>query len=631
VGAPASTGPPATTATGGTPAAPPADPTPGGRLSQALRPQGASDSQSDLVQDPRLDQFPPDVRLLVANEAARAKPYCENNVTLMNFYECSCFARKTLDTRVQVGAQIIYAAAGEAGLSPQFGVLIGKMDLSSCVSEPAIAHYAHERANGTLRLTSQAQLKSVGDCVAQNMYAAFKQKPLPNIVYVDGLFTTALSACYSPGQGQQAPPRNTQGTPRAASGLAAAPASAGPPATTVTAETSRPDGGALPLTQYRAKLLLLRDVPQVATDEALLPYVVEQIRAEAQTWQVFDNIIKENASQSSRGITPRFQLNPTRSSFIFEWQKYVDQQPDMARGVLLDVFLRPDADWSFVKREHGWDDHFDNIIEVFLFSRDKIVGRDPQFAARELLPVVRRHLEAAAAKATTKFWFDVRLPGIGYDFSISAFRFVKPGTFRTAGGKYEFVDKINILNPVDFGKNFPVETRSMASYSTLSPTATANAQLTDDTPSSKPAWHSGGIPGTPVPDVWRDKFNTWARLPSLLALSLNHQLQLVSVPVDPARAEVLTKKNVGFTARIYIEADHAYTFDNGSNKAILLAARIQKVDILASNPYRPGDELVATFGPDGLPAPAAPATVAPTKPANQPPPQKSTFKNKWTE
>ncbi len=147
----------------------------------------------------QLDQFPPDARRLVADEAANAKPYCENNVTLMNFYDCSCFARKTLDTRVQVGAQLVKGLGGRGmRLSPPFGVLIGKMDLSSCVSEPAIVHYARQRTIDTLRPSNpQAQLESVADCVAQSMYKAFKEKPLPDIGYIDGLFTTALLRCHS--------------------------------------------------------------------------------------------------------------------------------------------------------------------------------------------------------------------------------------------------------------------------------------------------------------------------------------------------------------------------------------------------------------------------------------------------
>ena len=37
----------------------------------------------------------------------------------------------------------------------------------------------------------------------------------------------------------------------------------------------------------------------------------------------------------------------------------------------------------------------------------KLQGRQPEFAARELAPVVKKHLQMAVARAPTKLYFDV--------------------------------------------------------------------------------------------------------------------------------------------------------------------------------------------------------------------------------
>ena len=158
-------------------------------------------------------------------------------------------------------------------------------------------------------------------------------------------------------------------------------------------------------------------------------------------------------------------LKWSATPFVFDWQERIDQQPGLAGGPLLDAFVRSDADWSFVKREPGWDDNTYAPVGLFMFSRESIEGRQPDFAARDVLPVFRRLLMAVAPRAATKFWFDVTLPRAMYDFPTSTFRFANVASSGHANG---FVDKLDILPTHNSPReliDLPEAARTTANYS----------------------------------------------------------------------------------------------------------------------------------------------------------------------
>ncbi len=165
--------------------------------------------------------------------------------------------------------------------------------------------------------------------------------------------------------------------------------------------------GDLPLTQYRVSLLEYRDWPEAMSDAALYDIAKWQVTSDKSAWIGLD---KKLAGTPEPGEV----LNPQRKTFLFEWQKEIESNPSFAASALLPVFMRPDPDWSFLKKQKDWDENYDAYVYVFLFDRQKIEGRQADFAARELAGVVKKQLQMAAAKAPTKLYFDVRFPS-NYD------------------------------------------------------------------------------------------------------------------------------------------------------------------------------------------------------------------------
>src|SRR5208282_6167278 len=94
-----------------------------------------------------------------------------------------------------------------------------------------------------------------------------------------------------------------------------------------------PNGPSEPLSAFRMDLLTIRDNPSELTDKRLAEFTREQVGAEQTEWQELDTEIKDSQKRRGGGLRPN----------TFEWEKLVQEQPDFARGSLLDVFMRTDA------------------------------------------------------------------------------------------------------------------------------------------------------------------------------------------------------------------------------------------------------------------------------------------------
>jgi len=91
----------------------------------------------------------------------------------------------------------------------------------------------------------------------------------------------------------------------------------------------------------------------------------------------------------------------------------------------------------------------------------------------------------------------------------------------------------------------------------------------------------------------------------MAGISLDHQLQLPPIKVEPALAEKLTKRAPQFQARVYINVDHAWTYDRplgGTNKQTEagLFARIERVDLFALMQPLPTPGTISSGGLDEL-------------------------------
>ena len=386
------------------------------------------------------------------------------------------------------------------------------------------------------------------------------------------------------------------------------PANAGP---TNLGRSEVPFPKSVPLTSYAMDLLAIRDNPQLIDDIAL-KLTEAQIQVEQSVWQQIHG--REHPMNHDRRVSsgPPFPgLNPKRPTFIFEWQKLITERPELARGPLLHVFLSPDADWSFVKREPGWDDRFNAIVEPFIFSQKAIEGRNPEFAAHELVPVMKQFLKLAAAKAPTDFWLTVNLPYWQYDFDTKAIRFDKPGT-------NTFIPTVNLLRPIT-DAIFTVPPKGSQADGMLLP-ADARSHLnygffTDDDRTITPTLPSETQPGVEMQSPaqgWRDALPMLGRsILSFQALALDRKLAISGIPMDSKSAERLmngqslhgphstkTGPPVAFTARVYIHADHIEidTMPGGQRRSdAFMFASVQKVEILGLH-----DQVVATLGPESF-------------------------------
>jgi hypothetical protein len=378
---------------------------------------------------------------------------------------------------------------------------------------------------------------------------------------------------------------------------------------------------AVPWSQVGAGLLYVRDNMQAITDDTLLELTKAQISAEARLWRYADCFGAQGTAQycqnfggATTWIDPRFKLNPARSSYIYEWQSAIDQKPDLAMGPLADVFARADGDWSFIKHEPEWDDKYASYVQLFVFNHASIQDREPDFAARDLEPVFRRHLEAVVARAPSSLWY-VTMVNAKYDFATSTLRGL------TQNGEIQLLNVLPITGsgPGNSGYlsagDLPSSAHTRANYPVAvlqSPAVTGKVE--------PDGLHLPGlmlhIQEELAPTYWQGEFATSSsgqagatRFPVPSVLSVDRQLTIAPIPMDTTRAEALTKKlNSGgqLIAKVYLTIDHSDTFTFGTGTAArgqqgLLLAHVQKADLLVGQPQPgqaglpTGGELIGTF------------------------------------
>jgi hypothetical protein len=357
-------------------------------------------------------------------------------------------------------------------------------------------------------------------------------------------------------------------------------------------------GSSLQFTQQMYALMELRDIPQLMDDKYIVSFAAAQISKEQAAW----------AAIGPRS-GPSGQLAEPRPSITYEWQKVVDSEPTLADGPLLDVFVLSDPDWSFLDKNPKWDPNANPqmrpVVEAFLFSKDKIEGRDPNFAARELASVAKKQLQLATKRIPTHFYFSEQLPLWKYDFGSSAFKF---------DGTQQMPGKINLMMPIydpeakvgakDFYTRLPAQAKELVPY-VLGPALQHQMPPENN-------------PGAPVPygsaeTAWKENF-IWGNIPEPVVFAIDRQLRLSSVPVDAKRAEEVSKLGGLATARVFFTADHialenpAAPVERASRT--VLFAKLEKVDIVD----REG-ALIVTLKPETFPSASAAAAAL-----NPPPP-----------
>src|SRR5581483_4491740 len=169
------------------------------------------------------------------------------------------------------------------------------------------------------------------------------------------------------------------------------------------------------------------------------------------------------------------------------------------------------------------------VVGVTLFPREKVEGRQPQFAAQELLPVVKRQFEMLAKKLPAHFYFTEQLPGYKYDFGAKAI------TFQLSP---QMPSKLNMLRPVydpetktglrETFNQLPAKAQAMAAYDMVAGGEAIGYQVPkyDDPPQVNPGARVGSI----APEfAWKQSFS-WAKIPQPRHIALDRQLQIGAIP-----------------------------------------------------------------------------------------------------
>jgi hypothetical protein len=324
------------------------------------------------------------------------------------------------------------------------------------------------------------------------------------------------------------------------------------------------------------------------SDQAFLDIAKWQVIGEKSAWTLLDQKLAGTPE-------PGEVLNPRRPKFLFEWQKEIDSNPSFAASALLPVFMRPDPDWSFLKKQTDWDENYDAYVYVFLFERKNIEGREPDFVAASLKDVVKKQLQMAVAKAPTKLYFDVRVQS-NYDPGQAKIRFLDPNS-RQPIDTLELLRRTELVQYVPAVKNLPApkdrDMHNMLPEAARSAAIYNWSQAFDDVPVARP---SAGVYGWDPEQTWRKSIcgNTQDfHTASLGAFALDRQLKLSAVPFDIGRAEkmVVSLRNLKVRVHVAIDrVDKMQTEYGGQirNPQALLFAKVTKVEILA-----PHDETLA--------------------------------------
>jgi hypothetical protein len=348
-------------------------------------------------------------------------------------------------------------------------------------------------------------------------------------------------------------------------------------------------GDAVELTQQMYSLMTMRDIPQYMEDKFIVPLASAQISSEQSFW-------KQIGPQDNGD-----RIYPAKPSITYEWQKLIETQPEFAGGPMLDAFVNNNADWSFLTRNPQWNPNINPaarpVVGLLVFSKEKVDGRQAEFAARELAPVAKRMFQMAVRKLPTHFYFTAELPMWKYDFSTSAIRF---------NGNQQMPDKIDLMRPVydpgikvgvrEYYDKLPAKAREGLVYAAGGSGDGYGYWVAQHTmpPGNKPGGWSAGSPEA----KWKENF-IWGPIPEPTIFALDRQLRITSIPLDVARAEALSKLGGLLTARVFFTADRielgnpAAPLDRATQT--VLYARLERVQLLDRN-----KSVVATIDATGF-------------------------------
>ncbi len=311
---------------------------------------------------------------------------------------------------------------------------------------------------------------------------------------------------------------------------------------------------------FRVDLFAIQKQPELLTEAFVDKFVETQVQAEQSAY----NFI---TSPKLRGEVVK----------RYEYQTYLGNQPNFANTALLRTFLYPQPDWSWMK-DRPQDDSF--ILAIFLYSQDKITGREPAFVARELAPFTKQTLLLASKHAPRLVWNTLPLPDWKYDPNTDSIRFLSKNIAAP------FLDEVDPLqaapNEAFRGvKDVPHKTEYESYYTT----ALINQ------PKLPEEFQPGHCPSECLTNEFREKStlfaNGAAKFPSFGLLILDHKTSFKEIKVHSAEAEALSQAHTKIHARLMLGWDDIAVAKNVSAKmgqesfpTLAIYARVKSIDFV---------------------------------------------------
>ena len=308
--------------------------------------------------------------------------------------------------------------------------------------------------------------------------------------------------------------------------------------------------GFLQAESFRTNLLLMRDNPE------LIPRYSEAL---AKRLLNTEAILRKQANSVTQYPPADPAFNLTHPAFTFEYSAMLKDQPALAAGPALDVYLREDSDWSFLPQTPGWNRSApDAWVGMFLFPRSVEMGRDPTYAAREAAPILEKQLQLAARRESSKLWYPLILSPLDYSYNLTT---------------RQLTIKTDLLQPASVQPASIPSTRISSSL--------AFYQLPDA--GSGAAEDNVHIPGgfrtlSPELTTWRKmvEFSAGAK-----TVALDRQLHLPQLALSPAAADTarLEHPETILHLRLFLDVQHAIP-NAGSTTEFVLLAQVEKIDLV---------------------------------------------------
>lgn len=369
----------------------------------------------------------------------------------------------------------------------------------------------------------------------------------------------------------------------------------------------------MPANRESLALIALKDHPDLLTDEVALKLTERQIVAEQSLWSRIDNYL--NTCKMSAGNCQ--SLNKKNPAFIYEWQSLEKSRPNLANGPVLDLYRNPNASMSFVKRDKAWDDRFQAVVAVFVFSRDAVVGRDPKFVARELVTVWKRHLAAVLKKVPSQLHISTQIVDAAYDFDRQSVEISPAYKGKISSPNYQRQDSPDLFKPyLEPSFEAPELKKWPSSGAFIFPGSVRNALLyrpevvRSNQTKNKQHMSAARNDEKYGATFWRDALSHQVHV---IWLALDRRLSLASLKMDPSAGERFVNqfRASGLEVRVTFEAVRAdlgrlvYRNKQPEVKAPIVIGRVQNISLMNRE-----KKVLSSFKPSDFPSASSVAAAA---------------------